>query len=687
MKLKAANIRFPIRLKLLVSSLILLIPLGFVAYFLVSSYRSQTDFANLELQGARVTNAIATVAGSLSIWTENPVDNENSDAIGNAIKHLSDETNAFKDSLGITSAALTKAGLDPQLPTKIENSWNTIKRLAPDQRFDELGKLQANLLDYNGFIADVSNLILDPDLDSYNSMTASILTLPSVIGHLNRIQAAFLQYNAGEPDSLKELVIANAFLNESDVPQTVKAVKTTIRSDADSYGATPGLVDPSANELKAFIEAAKAFEVTLRTLNGSRLDSQSQANIRDLWQNTNVAAQKLQVKTQNIMGLQIQKRIAYYNAQLLFILILCGTTVLLALFVILRLTHSTSHALERISQLAGDIAAGRQTQKSSTENNENAANGFSRRIVISSHDEVGQLGEHFNKLLEMLEDLLKRIETNATGITDMVQGLSAASQEISATANEQAAAVKEIVSTIEDTNHLSKSVSTRVEEVSRIASDTKKSVEAGFTAVRESIDKMSEIFEANAKTITGINFLGDKIKNIWDIVNIINSVADQTKIIAFNAELEASSAGDAGKNFQIVASEIRRLADSTVNSTNEIKVRIQEIERSSDALLLASEQGTQRILQGKDLSQQVNKLFGDISAAADISDSSTQAIAMSIRQQVGSFDQIVIAIKQISQGVDNFVVATKSTSVTTESLRKMATSLKALMQKFETKVE
>jgi methyl-accepting chemotaxis protein len=293
------------------------------------------------------------------------------------------------------------------------------------------------------------------------------------------------------------------------------------------------------------------------------------------------------------------------------------------------------------------------------------------------------MGKHFNELLLMLAELLKQIQLTSVQITDMVQGLSASSQEISATANEQAAAVKEIVSTIEDTNHLAKNISNRVEEVSRIATDTKGNVEDGVTAVQDNISKSNEIHDANSKTILGINFLSDKIKNIWDIVNIINSIADQTKIIAFNAELEASSAGEAGKNFQIVASEIRRLADSTVTSTNEIKIRIQEIERSSDALLLSSEQGTLQILQGKDLSQRMNKLFGDIALSSEVSSSSTQQIAVSIRQQVSSFEQILIAIKQISQGVDNFVVSTKSTSGTTENLRKMSTKLSAMLEKFE----
>jgi methyl-accepting chemotaxis protein len=355
-------------------------------------------------------------------------------------------------------------------------------------------------------------------------------------------------------------------------------------------------------------------------------------------------------------------------------LILMG--LLLSILIGYLTSKSIVQPLRKIIHLAGDIAEGH-------DGGDGESKGFGRRIVVESKDEVGELGGTFNKLLEMLDDLLKQIEANASDIAGMVQGLSTSTQEINATANEQAAAVKEIVSTIEDTDRLSKNIADRVGEVGRIAADTKSNVEVGFATVKDNIAKMNEIHEANDRTIKGINFLGEKIKNIWDIVNIINSIADQTKIIAFNAELEASSAGEAGRNFQIVASEIRRLADSTVNSTNEIKVRIQEIERSSDSLLLSSEQGTQQIQQGKDLSQKMNHLFEDISSSTDISDSSTQQIALSIRQQVDSFGQIVIAIKQISQGVDNFVVATKGTSLATENLRNMSKALADLLRRFE----
>ena len=94
---------------------------------------------------------------------------------------------------------------------------------------------------------------------------------------------------------------------------------------------------------------------------------------------------------------------------------------------------------------------------------------------------------------------------------------------------------------------------------------------------------------SNNEIIDGIRALGQQIDCIGDIVTIINDIADQTRIIAFNAELEAVSAGEAGKNFHIVATEIRRLANSTVNSVNDIQSYIQNIQNASKNLIQSSE--------------------------------------------------------------------------------------------------
>lgn len=301
-----------------------------------------------------------------------------------------------------------------------------------------------------------------------------------------------------------------------------------------------------------------------------------------------------------------------------------------------------------------------------------SAGDLSRRITVTSQDEMGELSRCFNEVVDSFAILVENIQDATHILLESTHSLGASAQEISSTANQQAASVKEILSTMEDSDKLSKGVATKIQEVVKIANATRESVEKGFTLIQESLDKMDEIRQTNGNTIGGIKTLGGQIDSIWEIVNIINGIADQTKIIAFNAELEASAAGDAGKNFQIVAGEIRRLADSTVDSTNEIKAKIHEIQQASDKLIIASEEGTQRIKEGWDISHNIRGVFEDVLSSSEISAASADDIARSIRMQVSSFEQIFLTLKQISEGIDNFVVSTGATSEASDQLKEIA---------------
>ena len=186
---------------------------------------------------------------------------------------------------------------------------------------------------------------------------------------------------------------------------------------------------------------------------------------------------------------------------------------------------------------------------------------------------------------------------------------------------------------------------------------------------------MTEITDANVSTISGIRELGEKIGSIWEIVKIINDIADQTRIIAFNAELEASSAGDSGKNFHIVANEVRRLAAGITNSVDQIKDRITEIQHSSDALLITSESGTEKINAGYENARGLEQKFDSIKKSAEITAKSSYEISDIIQQQTTASEQILIALREISGGVENFTVATDNISSSAENVRKISSDL------------
>lgn len=309
------------------------------------------------------------------------------------------------------------------------------------------------------------------------------------------------------------------------------------------------------------------------------------------------------------------------------------------------------------------------------------------RADAHDRDEIGQMSKYFNVIIDNFSEVLSRIKDTSDVLNNSIQDLSSSSQEIATTSNEQAAAVKEIVSTMEDSDALAKSVANKIVEVTKVSTDTSEIVNEGFQVIKNSLSKMDEIKNANTETISGIKQLGEQIESIWDIVNIINNIADQTKIIAFNAELEASAAGEAGKNFQIVATEIRRLADNTVSSTNEIKNKINEIQHSSDRLIITSENGTEKIKQGSELTDNLRNRFDDILRSSDVSKRSSEEISTSIKQQVSAFEQILLTLKQISQGIENFTISTKSLTDSAQDLKENASRLKEVLGRYRTEEE
>jgi len=179
----------------------------------------------------------------------------------------------------------------------------------------------------------------------------------------------------------------------------------------------------------------------------------------------------------------------------------------------------------------------------------------------------------------------------------------------------------------------------------------------------------------NDGVITGIISLGNKIIKIRDILKNINTITDQTKVIAFNAALEAASAGEKGKRFAVVASEVNRLADDITLLTKEIREHVEEIQGSSSSLILASEESADKILEGNNLIKELEDIFRKIRSGAEITANQAQTISGSTQLQLESTEQITSSITDISFGLSNFIQSTKIATSSAEELTKMTAEL------------
>ena len=307
------------------------------------------------------------------------------------------------------------------------------------------------------------------------------------------------------------------------------------------------------------------------------------------------------------------------------------------------------------------------------------AGDLTRTVPTTLADELAHINHLINGAIGNFRRLMEKVQETGATLSRSTHELTAFSQQLFTTSNNQAASVKEIVNTMEDADKLSKEVREDVGEVAEIASRTQTDVSEGVTNIRTNHLKMEEIKRTNAETIEGIKALSEQIKNVWEVVNLIGAIASQTKIIAFNAELQASAAGAEGKRFEIVASEVRRLVDSTVASTGEIQGTIGEIGATAERLIESSETGTVKIAEGWELSMELERVFDKILASSETAAGSAERITRSVDQQVMAFEQILQTLKDISAGVEQLVEAAGTATRSAKSLDRLASDLNRIV--------
>ena len=288
-----------------------------------------------------------------------------------------------------------------------------------------------------------------------------------------------------------------------------------------------------------------------------------------------------------------------------------------------------------------------------------------------------------NTIIAILQKILKESQEISMSVVEASNELSVISRETAVTSLEQNSGVKELLSAMEETDNLSKNIAEKISEVSLVAKKTTDNIVDGFGILKQNMQKLDEIKAANDVTVEGIKKLTEKITGIYEIARIINGIADQTNLIAFNAEIEASSAGEVGENFALVANEIRRLTNNTIQSTNEIRNRIVEIQHSSDALLASSQNGSNKILDGTKIINELNDRFEDLQHSSESMDYASEDIKKIIDQQTSSFAQIVVTLRQITAAADTFSSSTQKISDSAQNLCLISTNLKNLQPEDE----
>ncbi|MBQ0039273.1 MAG: methyl-accepting chemotaxis protein [Treponema sp.] len=289
-----------------------------------------------------------------------------------------------------------------------------------------------------------------------------------------------------------------------------------------------------------------------------------------------------------------------------------------------------------------------------------------------------------DELISYLRNISFEASTTGEDIAISSQKLSEDANITAETSISEAAAIRECLATMENAKNQHRRISSHIDFIQQSAARTKESADISSELLSAGIQKMSEITQSNLDTIYGIKDLSERIDAINEIVDSIDAMAERTKTIAFNAELEASIAGDQGEKFHIVSNEILRLAASIKNSISEINQKIKDILHSCDNLIISSESGTQKTREGSEFYYKLENSFKNLCLSSDITAESLKKIVDITDVQQGAFEQINAILVEINSGFDNFSQMSQKISSETKTLRETAANLGFSIKKSST---
>ena len=286
-----------------------------------------------------------------------------------------------------------------------------------------------------------------------------------------------------------------------------------------------------------------------------------------------------------------------------------------------------------------------------------------------TEDITGAIADSINYAIEALRELVTTINESAIlvdGAAKQTEGsarqLAAASEAQSKQLESASRAISRMASSIEG-------VSGNAERSSDVARHSVDVAHKGGDAVRRTIEGMNAIRETIQETSKRIKRLGESSQEIGNIVELINDIADQTNILALNAAIQASMAGEAGRGFAVVADEVQRLAERSANATKQIEFLVRTIQADTNEAIVSMERSTTDVVGGALLAENAGAALEEIEQVSNQIAALVQNISSSAREQ-GKAASAVTRSMDVLQEINSETAA--NTSATTSAISKLA---------------
>lgn len=304
-------------------------------------------------------------------------------------------------------------------------------------------------------------------------------------------------------------------------------------------------------------------------------------------------------------------------------------------------------------------------------------------VATVTEDFTGAIADSINYSIDQMQELVSQINQSAVEVSSAAQETQATAMHLAEASEHQAqeiagasAAVNEMAVSIDQ-------VSANAAESSQVAQRSVEIANKGSEVVQNTIKGMDTIREQIQDTSKRIKRLGESSQEIGDIVSLINDIADQTNILALNAAIQASMAGDAGRGFAVVADEVQRLAERASAATKQIEALVKTIQTDTNEAVISMENTTTEVVKGARLAQDAGVSLEEIESVSTNLADLIQNISNAARQQAASAGHISNTMNVIQEITSQTSAGTSATAKSIGNLAELAAGMRSSVAGFK----
>jgi methyl-accepting chemotaxis protein len=307
----------------------------------------------------------------------------------------------------------------------------------------------------------------------------------------------------------------------------------------------------------------------------------------------------------------------------------------------------------------------------------------SRHAQDDASEDMYVLGSNLNEMVEGLSEMAGQVRKAVETIVATASEIQAAAIQQNTTILEQDSAVTQTVATVEEVRTTVKQTADRAQAVANTSQQSVLVSRSGQQAVADNVNGMQMIRQRVESIAETILMLSQHTQQIGEIINTVNALADQSKLLALNASIEAARAGEEGRGFAVVAMEVRQLAEQSRAATARVRDILSEIQQATNTAVMVTEEGSKGAEQGIELVERTGQAIRTLTMTIEEAAQAAAQIAASTHQQTNGMDQLAAAMLQIKKASEQTASGTRQTETSIHNLIEMAEQLEHAAARYQ----